>query len=110
MYKIHGQLIIICVTTATQLNLKYFGSSTQTVTEPELTICVNPTNVREAGVRPLHYVSLLLQSRKAGLTFLWSCVVKAPLAGSSHGSKIFSFLNFFHMWIDFGIVIRIIKR
>jgi hypothetical protein len=26
MYEMHGQLIIISVTTATQLNLKYFGS------------------------------------------------------------------------------------
>ena len=31
-------LIIISVTTATQLNLKYFGSSTQTVTDPFLLI------------------------------------------------------------------------
>jgi len=36
MYEMHGQLIIISVTTATQLNLKNFGSPMETVTKPLL--------------------------------------------------------------------------
>jgi len=34
MYEMHGQLIIVSVTTATQSNLKNLGSPTETVTEP----------------------------------------------------------------------------
>jgi hypothetical protein len=34
MYEMHGQLIIVSATTATQSNLKNLGSPTQSVTEP----------------------------------------------------------------------------
>jgi len=41
MYKMHGQLIIVSVTTATQSNLKNLGSPTETVTEPKRRIQAN---------------------------------------------------------------------